>query len=220
MKGREGKGMEQKEKIKRRYDRLAKFFDWLNPFIRQKWRRTLVENLSGQILEVGVGAGANLPYYSKAANVTAIDFSPKMLQQAAKKVPNCKAKITLKEMDIENMDFPDHTFDVVVSTCAFCSVPNPVQGLREIRRVVKPKGKVVMLEHMRSENKLIGLGLDCINPLTVKMIGTNFNRRTIQNIKKADLKVVDQTYLMTSMVRKLILSPGKNYKENELNNPL
>lgn len=197
----------QSKKIKRRYNRLAKFFDWLNPFIRQRWRKSLVKDLSGDILEVGVGTGANLPYYSENANVTAIDFSPKMLQQAVKKSSQYRAKITFKEMNIEKMNFPDHSFDTVVSTCVFCSVPNPVQGLQEIRRVVKPKGKIVMLEHMRSENQLIGFGLDCLNPMTVKMIGTNVNRRTIENIEKAGLKIVEQTYLMTSMVRKLTIIP-------------
>lgn len=156
------------EKIKRRYDQLAKFFDWLNPFIRKQWRKSLVENLSGNVLEVGVGTGANSPYYSKEAQVTGIDFSPKMLKQAKLKVPKSRAKITLKEMNIEKMGFPDNSFDVVVSTCVFCSVPNPIQGLRKIHRIVKPDGFVVMHEHMRSRSKLIGLDLIVSIPLRLK----------------------------------------------------
>lgn len=197
------------EKIKRRYNRIARLYELLNPFIRIQWRKSLVENLSGTILEVGVGTGANLPYYSEQARVTGIDFSPKMLEQARLKLPVCRANISLKEMNIEKMDFTDHSFDVVVSTCVFCSVPNPVQGLREIRRVVKSDGVVLMLEHMRSRSKFISYGFDCINPLTVRMFGTNVNRRTIENIEKAGLNIIDETNLMTTMVKKLTLQPSK-----------
>lgn len=107
------------------------------------------------------------------------------------------------------MDFPDNTFDVIVSTCVFCSVPDPVMGLKEIRRVIKPEGKIVMLEHMRSENPLVGKALDMVNPLTVRIMGANVNRKSIENIKKAGLKVEQESYLMTSIIRKLVLSPDK-----------
>src|SRR5699024_12430162 len=101
---------------------------------------------------------------------------------AYEQVDKVKAKVVLKEMDIQHMDFPDNTFDAVVSTCAFCSVPNPVKGFQEIRRVVKPDGKIVMLEDIRSDNGLAGKMLDLINPLTVRFLGSNVNRYTINNI--------------------------------------
>src|SRR5690625_5496538 len=98
-------------------------------------------------------------------------------------------------MDAEKIDFPDNTFDTVVSTCVFCSVPDPVKGLKEIRRVVKPEGKIVMLEHMRSENIVAGKMLDLINPLTIRIVGANVNRKTIENIEKAGLKIEQQSNL-------------------------
>lgn len=84
------------------------------------------------------------------------------------------------------MDFPDYTFDYVVSTCVFCSVPNPVKGLREIRRVVKPEGKVMMLEHMRGENRFVGKALDIINPLSTFVSSVNVNRETVKTSKKLE----------------------------------
>lgn len=199
----------QTNKIKKRYDRIAAFFDKIEHMIRPKWRKELLENLQGNILEVGVGTGANFEYYNEDATVTGIDFSPKMLEQASEKVKQAKATIKLKEMNIEQMDFPGNTFDIVVSTCVFCSVPNPIQGLKEIRRVVKPDGKIVMLEHMRSEQSIIGFIFDMFNPLTVRLIGTNINRKTIKNIEAANLKVLEEQYLMTSIVRKLVVCPNK-----------
>lgn len=197
------------ETIKKRYDRISSLFDVMDHMIRDSWRKDLLENLQGNILEVGVGTGANLRYYPANVHVTGIDFSPKMLAKAYEKVNRSKAKVVLREMDAQHMDFPDNTFDAVVSTCVFCSVPNPVKGFQEIRRVVKPDGKIVMLEHMRSENGLAGKMLDLINPLTVRIVGANVNRKTIKNIEKAGLKIEQQDYLMTSIMRKLIISPNK-----------
>ena len=197
------------EIIKQRYDRISSLFDVMDHMIRVSWRKDLLEYLQGIILEVGVGTGANLPYYPSNVHVTGIDFSPKMLAKAEEKIERAKAKVILREMDAEKMDFPDNTFDNVVSTCVFCSVPDPVKGLKEIRRVVKPEGKIVMLEHMRSENIVAGKMLDLINPLTIRIVGANVNRKTIENIEKAGLKIEQQSNLMTSIMRKLILSPNK-----------
>lgn len=197
------------EIIKQRYDRISSLFDVMDHMIRVSWRKDLLEYLQGIILEVGVGTGANLPYYPSNVHVTGIDFSPKMLAKAEEKIERAKAKVILREMDAEKIDFPDNTFDTVVSTCVFCSVPDPVKGLKEIRRVVKPEGKIVMLEHMRSENIVAGKMLDLINPLTIRIVGANVNRKTIENIEKAGLKIEQQSNLMTSIMRKLILSPNK-----------
>src|SRR5699024_6097979 len=177
--------------------------------IRPSCREDLLKDVQGNILEVGVGTGANFTYYPEDVHVTGIDFSPKMLRIAEKRLSETKASISLKEMNVEQMDFPDNTFDVVVSTCVFCSVPNPVRGLQEIRRVVKPDGKVVMLEHMRSNNKIAAKMLDIINPITVRMSGANVNRETIKNIENAGLKIEEEQYLMTSIMRKITASPNK-----------
>ncbi|WP_242694643.1 class I SAM-dependent methyltransferase [Pseudogracilibacillus auburnensis] len=184
-------------------------FDVMNQMIQSSWRKDLLKNLQGNILEVGVGTGANLSYYPSNVHVTGIDFSPKMLMKAYEKIDKAEVKVVLREMDAQDMDFPDNTFDAVVSTYVFCSIPNPVKGFKEIRRVVKPEGKIVMLEHMRSENVVAGKILDLMNPLTVRIVGANVNRKTIENIEKAGLRIEQQKYLMTSIMRKIIISPNK-----------
>ncbi|HLR52663.1 MAG TPA: class I SAM-dependent methyltransferase [Candidatus Avamphibacillus sp.] len=197
------------ELIRKRYDRISTLFDVMDHMIQASWRKDLLKNLNGNVLEVGVGTGANLTYYPTNIRVTGIDFSPKMLAKAYEKVGKSKPMIVLKEMDAQQLDFPDNTFDFVVSTCVFCSVPDPVQGFKEIRRVVKPEGTILMLEHMRSENNFAGIILDLINPLTVRIIGANVNRNTIKNIEKAGLKIKKQNFLMTSIMRKIVISPNK-----------
>ncbi|HLR59322.1 MAG TPA: methyltransferase domain-containing protein [Pseudogracilibacillus sp.] len=199
----------QTNKIKKRYNRISELPGFMDFMIRSSWRKELLRKVEGNILEVGVGTGSNFAYYPLNANVTGIDFSPKMLEQAAKKLAQSKADINLKEMDAQAMDFADNTFDYVVTSCVFCSVPDPIKGLKEIRRVVKPGGTIVMLEHMRSNNGFIGRVLDIINPLTVRLTGANVNRKTIRNIESAGLKVVSQRFLMTSIMRELVITPNK-----------
>ncbi|MGO1653216.1 class I SAM-dependent methyltransferase, partial [Senegalia sp. (in: firmicutes)] len=96
--------------------------------------------------------------------------------------------IKLIEMDAQNMEFPDNTFDTVLTSCVFCSVPDPIKGLEEIRRVCKDNGKIIMLEHMRSENEVVGKFMDIVNFIPLNIWGANINRETIDNLKIAGFK--------------------------------
>ncbi|PBB07047.1 class I SAM-dependent methyltransferase [Salimicrobium humidisoli] len=200
--------MSRTEDIKKRYDRVSGVFDMMDHMIKDKWRKDLLKDLDGSVLEIGVGTGANLPFYPETAEVTGIDFSRKMLKKAEEKTASLPGSITLREMDAENLDFPDDSFDYVVSTCVFCSVPDPVRGLREINRVVKPEGKVLLLEHMRSDTEWVGKMMDVLNPVGLHIVGANINRKTMANIQKAGLRVEEQELLFSTIMRKLVLTSG------------
>jgi ubiquinone/menaquinone biosynthesis C-methylase UbiE len=177
------------DKIKNRYNRISKVYDVLEKPMEAmamvKWRVELFEKLEGGIiLEVGVGTGKNLIYYSENLDVTGIDFSKNMLQKAKEKITD-KKNIKLIEMDAQKMKFADNTFDTVVTSCVFCSVPDPIEGLKEIRRVCKNNGKIIMLEHMRSNNKVVGKFMDTLNFIPLNIWGANINRKTIENLMKA-----------------------------------
>jgi len=176
------------ETIKRRYDRTALYYDWMDRMISDEFRRKALNLAKGKVLEVGVGTGKNLPYYPKGCQVTGIDFSSGMLARAKKKVHLAQVPVTLLEMDAQEMDFPDDTFDTIVATCVFCSVPDPVKGLEEVRRVCKPDGQIILLEHVRSEHPILGALMDLLNPVTLHLVGSNINRRTVDNIRKAGIK--------------------------------
>ena len=191
--------------IKNRYNRIAPMFNIMDKMIKDKWRKALFSKVRGELLEVGVGTGANLPFYHQNAKVTAIDFSPKMLSYARKAAERHNIKVNLLEMDAQNMDFSDNQFDAVVTTCVFCSVPDPIQGLKEIRRVLKPEGRLYMLEHMRSENAFLGKVMDWLNPLIVGTMGANINRYTMDNLAQAGFQVADEKQLMGSIMRELQL---------------
>ena len=142
--------MNSSDKTREKYDRIASIYDLLESFheISQfsGWRRKFIFPLKGRILEVGIGTGKNIPYYSDDTEVIGIDFSENMLKRAEKKLLKLgKKNIILKKMDVQLLNFKDSSFDYVVTSCVFCSVPNPVRGLKEIRRVLKPNGKVIMI---------------------------------------------------------------------------
>ncbi|MFE4524269.1 class I SAM-dependent methyltransferase [Cytobacillus firmus] len=199
------------EVIIQRYDRISLLYDWMDKMIKDEWRNSLLANVRGDILEVGIGTGINLTYYPKDINsLTGVDFSEGMLNLARKKKKKLQVdfKVNLMNADIQVLPFPDNTFDSIVSTCVFCSVPDPVKGLKELKRVCKPEGEIFMIEHMRSSSPLAGVLMDALNPLTVRLWGANINRDTLHNIDLSGLVIVDNIPLMGTVVRKLTLGPN------------
>ena len=177
------------ETIRKRYNRISKIYDLMDKPMEmmtpETWRKEILDGAVGKVLEVGVGTGKNIKYYPESVDITGIDFSEKMLERARLKAKFIKKPPKLVKMNVQNLDFEDNTFDYVYTTYVFCSVPDPVEGLKEIKRVLKPGGKLIMLEHVRSKKFLLGILMDLLNPLVVRIIGANINRNTVENIAKA-----------------------------------
>src|SRR3972149_2737713 len=91
--------------------------------------------------------------------------------------------------DVQALSLPGASFDAAVATFVFCSVPDPVLGLRELARVVRPGGQALLLEHVRSANSILGAVMDAINPLVVRMMGANINRCTVENARASGLQI-------------------------------
>lgn len=164
--------------------------EWPMEMMVSGWRERLMSGAQGKVLEVGVGTGKNIPYYPDDADVTGIDFSEKMIEKAKKK-SNERDNVKVLLMDAEKMLFEDNLFDTVITSCVFCSVPDPVRGLEEIRRVCKSGGKILMLEHVRSDKKIVGKMMDVINTIPLHIYGANINRRTYDNLLKAGFRKDD-----------------------------
>ena len=206
-------GMDETETIRKRYDRVSKVYDFfeqpMEALAFKKWRVLAFQDLKGKVLEVGVGTGKNIPYYPDDVDMTAIDFSEKMLAIAQEKAKGFHKKIQFILMDAQCMDFPDNVFDQVITAFVFCSVPDPVKGLQEIRRVCKPDGKIIMIEHVRSEKKILGLIMDLFNPIPLHIYGANINRRTVENLQKAGFVNIEVKNLMGDIVKKIVIDNVK-----------
>lgn len=206
--------MEKREisSAERRYDRIAWLYDRMDSPMEKmgtsEWRMRLFSRLEGRrILEVGVGTGKNLPYYPPGKEVTGIDVSGRMLAFAQRRAASLKGNFTLLKMDVENMDFPDASFDAAVSTCVFCSVPDPVKGLKEVRRVLKPGGKAYFLEHVRPSG-LLGWVFDLLSPLVAHAIGPSINRDTVGNIRRAGFHIIVEENLFSDIFKLIIGERG------------
>jgi phosphatidylethanolamine/phosphatidyl-N-methylethanolamine N-methyltransferase len=174
--------------IKKRYDRIAPYFEGLEAVMEglffKNWRKKLWEKADGyHILEVGVGTGKNFDFYPADARITAIDFSQEMLKQAAHKKDRKNIPVELHLMDVQSLSFADNSFDTVNGSFVFCSVPLPLKGLKELYRVCKPGGQVLLLEHVVSSKPVIAGVMNFINPAIVALVGANINRNTVKNIK-------------------------------------
>jgi len=185
--------------IKKRYDRIAPYYEVMEAMLEglffKRWRQRLWQKVDGyHILEVGVGTGKNFEFYPKNARITAIDFSPEMLKQATQKKTVKNVAVELDLMDVQSLYFADNSFDTVIATFVFCSVPMPLKGLKELHRVCKPGGQVLLLEHVLSSHRLLAGLMQRINPLIVKLVGANINRNTVKHVKSCGFQwlTIDQ----------------------------
>jgi ubiquinone/menaquinone biosynthesis C-methylase UbiE len=122
-------------------------------------------------------------------------------------------------MDAQHLDFPDDNFDAAIATFVFCSVPDAVQGLRELGRVVKPEGQIFLLEHVRiNEPEVIGKVMDLLDPMVVRLMGPHINRRTEQNVRRAGLKVERVEALAPlDLVKLIVARPATSAHRQSLN---
>ncbi len=164
----------EKRQVKRAYKLYAPAYDFVFDWIFHPGREAAIKLLDiragEQILEVGIGTGLNLPLYPLHCRITGIDLSEEMLEKAQEKVVELGlGNVTLKAMDATVMDFGESEFDSAVATYTISAVPDPVGVLREMRRVVKPGGNIVLLNHFRSERPVMGRLEDLVAPVCTRL---------------------------------------------------
>lgn len=173
----------------------------------RRWRDRIWGLVEGSpTLEVGVGTGRNFSHHPLRADLTGIDLSPRMLGRARRRIGESAADLDLALMDAQDLGLMEGAFRNAVATFVFCSVPDPVRGLREMRRVLVPGGRLLLLEHVRSPNPALGRVMDWLNPLIVRITGANINRDTVANVKRAGFRLESVEDLGAGGIFKLIVA--------------
>lgn len=192
-----------------KWDKAAPTFDIMaGKGAEKRWqpfKDELFSNMSGRILFLALGTGLDIPTFPSGQEITAIDISPGMLEVAQPRIDAYDGKLTAEVMDVHELSYEDDSFDQVFTSCTFCSVPRPVEGLKSLRRVLKPGGELFMFEHTGSKYYPFKLMMDLMTQLTRK-IGPDMNRTTVANVQAAgfELKEVNNLFLDVVKIIKAI----------------
>ncbi|MDY6812117.1 MAG: class I SAM-dependent methyltransferase [Pseudomonadota bacterium] len=178
---------------RRKWDRAARSFDLMTGIGPDKrWepaKRALFGRMGqGEILFLAIGTGLDIPFFPPGRRILGIDISPKMIAAAAPRVAAYRGELRAQVMDVHDLDLPDRSIDQVFTSCTFCSVPRPVEGLRQLYRVLKPGGELHMFEHTGSRLFPFGLMLHAMTPIS-RRVGPDMNRVTTANVVRAGFQL-------------------------------
>ncbi|MBI1827278.1 MAG: class I SAM-dependent methyltransferase [Planctomycetes bacterium] len=158
-------------------------------FRRGPQKTRLFREMRGRVLFVGVGTGIDIKHFPPGHSIAAIDISDKMLRKAEKRAAQYCGNLVLCRADAQNLKFPSASFDTVVTSCTMCSVPDPFRAFREFHRILRPGGRLLMFEHVRSRNPLLAIALDLMT-LWTRLSGTEMNRDTLATARAAGFEII------------------------------
>jgi ubiquinone/menaquinone biosynthesis C-methylase UbiE len=166
-----------------------------------RWRRDLAALAQGDVLEVGCGTGQMLPLYPEATGVVAFDPNRASLDRARRRCPDAGLLVA----DAQRMPFADGSFDTVVSGLVFCSVPDAARGLAEIKRVLRPGGQLLMLEHVHAGGRFGRRLLDALQPAWTRFTGgCHPNRDTESAVRQAGFRIESEHYRARGLMRRFV----------------
>jgi ubiquinone/menaquinone biosynthesis C-methylase UbiE len=187
-----------------KWDKLAPRFDSMAAQGAEKrwkpFKEALFSHMDGKILFLAVGTGLDIPFFPPGKDITALDISPKMIEQARERIAAYDGTLRAEVMDVHDMTYPADSFDQVFTSCTFCSVPDPVKGLRGLHRVLKPGGGLFMFEHTGSRYAPFRQMMDLMTLMTSK-IGPDMNRDTVSNVRAAGFEVTEVNNIFLDVVK-------------------
>ena len=184
------------------YDREMDVFErWVLGTEHRGWA---CSQATGDTLEVAIGTGLNLRHYPDEVRLTGVDLSPEMLAHAEEAAGLLGRKVELREGDAQELPFPDEAFDTVVCTYALCSVPDEVQAIAEMRRVLKPGGRLILLDHVRSTFAPIFWLQRLYEFIPSRTKGEYMTRRPSVHVRSADFDIRARDRLRAGIVERLV----------------
>ena len=204
-KGQSGETLTARQK--RVWDKNAPSYDKQVALFEKIWfgggREWLGERANGRILEVAIGTGRNLYHYPAAATVTGVELSPAMLAIARQRAADLGRRVDLHEGDAEHLPFDDASFDTAVCTLSLCSIPDPAATIGEMKRVLVPGGRLLLLDHIGSTWPPIYAAQWLLERVTLRNAGEHFTRRQLPVVEAAGFELVEVERLKAGTVERI-----------------
>jgi len=192
---------------KRVWDKSAPSYDKQIAFFEKIWftggREWLTERADGRVLEVAIGTGRNLPFYPAGVTITGIELSPAMLAIARQRAADLGRDADLREGNAEHLPFGDASFDTVVCALSLCTIPAPAAALGEMRRVLRPGGRLLLLDHIGSTWPPVYAAQWLLERITVRTAGEHITRRQLPLVKAAGFQIVKTERLKAGTVERI-----------------
>jgi len=185
------------------YDEMADQYerwDWANRLFSGPLRKRAFADAGGRVLDVACGAGTNFRYLPSTAQLVGVDVSAEMVTAARSELTRLRRGGTVYRMDAENLEFPDDSFDTVVSALSTCTFPDPVAALSEMARVCRPDGRVLLLEHGRSDVELLGRFQDWRADAHYEQHGCRWTQDPLEHFEGTELTVLESETVFAGMV--------------------
>ena len=198
---------EQAERLKRKWQKEAPTYDRRMGFFERvlfrDGREWVCSRASGEVLEVAVGTGRNFPFYPGGVQLTGIDLSPAMLEIARKKADELSLDADLRESDAQELPFSDASFDTVVCTLSLCNIPDDRRAIAEMKRVLRPRGRLLLLDHVRSSSKAWLAAQRMLEPLFWRFSCDHLLRRPLEHVLAEGFKVEQRERYKAGIVERL-----------------
>ncbi len=186
-----------------KWERISRSYDWTTWADARRFgaaKRHLFSGMQGRCLMVAAGTGTDFQYFPPNLAITAIDISPGMLARAQQRAAEYKGTLQLELADVQDLRYENGTFDTVATSCTFCSVPDPLRGLRELHRCLKPGGRLLMFEHVRSRIGPLAIVQDFMTVVT-RRFGPAMNRDTVSNVVRAGFQLYRDNNVYLDIVK-------------------
>ena len=194
---------------RRAYAKDAPRFDKLMGFCERRvfgsdHRAWACSQATGDTLEIAIGTGLNLPHYPADVHLTGLDLSPEMLALARSRAAELGRLVELKEGDAQELPFPDSSFDTVVCTYSLCNVPDETRTVSEMKRVLKPAGHLILVDHIRSSVKPIFWFQRLVEAVTSRTEGEYMTRRPMEHVRNEGFDIQERKRMRAGVVERLV----------------
>lgn len=182
-------------------------FRWFDRTLTGRYRRRQFGDARGRVLDVACGTGTNFAFLPASTDLVGVDLSPEMLAKARRELDRLGRDGELVRMDAQQLGYPDDSFDTVISALSTCTFPDPIAALREMQRVCKPDGRILLLEHGRSDVELVGRFLDWRAEAHYEKHACRWNQEPVELVRDAGLPLIDVHEHVLGIITRIEASP-------------